>query len=51
VAISADGEKSGKTLEMRVTVRAASMWGWLGVGIIAVVIGGLGGLFTWLGRR
>jgi uncharacterized membrane protein len=51
VAISADGEKSNKTLEMRVTVRAAAMWGWVGVGIIAVVIGSLGGLFTWLGRR
>ena len=51
VAISADGEKSNKTLEMRVTVRAAATWGWVGVGIIAVVIGGLGGLFTWLGRR
>jgi len=36
---------------MRVTAHAPATWGWIGVGIIAAVIGGLGGLFTWLGRR
>jgi uncharacterized membrane protein len=51
VALTADGEKSSKTVEMRVTVLASTTWGWIGVGIIAVVIGGLGGLFAWLGRR
>ncbi len=51
VALSADGEKSNKTVEMRVTAQAPATWGWIGVGIIVVVIGGLGGLFTWLGRR
>lgn len=51
VALTADGEKASKTVEMRVTAHASSTWGWIGVGIIAVVIGGLGGLFTWLGRR
>lgn len=51
VAVSADGEKSNKTVELRVTAHVATTWGWVGIGIIAVVIGGLGGLFTWLGRR
>jgi len=51
VAVTADGEKSSKTLELRVTVYAPATWGWIGVGIIAAVIGGLGGLFAWLGRR
>lgn len=51
VALTADGEKSSKTLELRVTVYAPTTWGWIGIGIVAVVIGGLGGLFTWLGRR
>ena len=51
VALTADGEKSSKTVEMRVTAHASSAWGWIGVGIIVAVIGGLGGLFTWLGRR
>jgi uncharacterized membrane protein len=51
VSLTADGEKASKSVEMRVTAHASTTWGWIGVGIIAVVIGGLGGLFTWLGRR
>jgi uncharacterized membrane protein len=52
VAVTADGEKGAtKSMELRVTVQASSAWGWIGVGIIAAVIGGLGGLFAWLGRR
>jgi uncharacterized membrane protein len=52
VGLMADGEKgSNKTLELRVTVKAPTAWGWIGVGLIALVIGGMGGLFAWLGRR
>jgi uncharacterized membrane protein len=52
VGLSVDGEKgSSKTVEMRVTVKAPTAWGWIGVGLIALVIGGMGGLFAWLGRR
>ena len=52
VSLSADGEKgSSKSVELRVTVKAPTAWGWIGVGLIALVIGGMGGLFTWLGRR
>jgi uncharacterized membrane protein len=52
VGLMADGEKSSsKTVELRVTVKAPTAWGWIGVGLIAVVIGGMGGLFAWLGRR
>jgi uncharacterized membrane protein len=51
VGLTADGEKSSKTVELRVTVHASPVWGWLGLGLAAVVIGGLGGLFAWLGRR
>jgi uncharacterized membrane protein len=51
VGILADGEKANKTVEMRVTVSAPTAWGWIGVGLIALVIGGMGGLFVWLGRR
>jgi uncharacterized membrane protein len=52
VGLMVDGEKSSsKTVEMRVTVKAPTAWGWIGVGLIAVVIGGMGGLFAWLGRR
>jgi uncharacterized membrane protein len=52
VQLTVDGQQSSsKTVEMRVTAHASSRWGWIGVAIIAGVIGGLGGLFTWLGRR
>jgi uncharacterized membrane protein len=52
VGLMADGEKgSSKTIELRVTVKAPTAWGWIGVGLIASVIGGMGGLFAWLGRR
>lgn len=51
VGLTADAEKASKSLELRVTVHAPGTWGWIGVGMIAVVIGGLGGLFAWLGRR
>lgn len=51
VGISVDGEKASKAMELRTTVRASTAWGWIGIGIIVGVIVGLGGLFTWLGRR
>ncbi len=51
VGLSVDGEKASKTMELRTTVRASTAWGWIGIGIIVGVIVGLGGLFTWLGRR
>ncbi|MFQ5840631.1 MAG: NEW3 domain-containing protein [Candidatus Methylomirabilales bacterium] len=51
VGLRADGEKANKAVEMRVTVKASTAWAWIGVGIIAAVIGGMGGLFAWLGRR
>ena len=51
VTLTADGEKASKSVELRVTVSAPATWGWIGVGVIAAVIGGLGGLFAWFGRR
>ncbi|MFQ5841647.1 MAG: NEW3 domain-containing protein [Thermodesulfobacteriota bacterium] len=51
VGLNIDGEKDSKNMEMRVTVKASTTWGWIGIGIIVLVILGLGGLFTWLGRR
>jgi uncharacterized membrane protein len=51
VGVMVNGEKSDKTIEMRVTVKASTAWGWIGIGIIILVIVGLSGLFIWLGRR
>ena len=51
VAIRVDGEKSKESLELRTTVKASTAWGWLGIGIIVVVIAGLVALFIGMGRR
>ncbi|OGP91618.1 MAG: hypothetical protein A2156_15200 [Deltaproteobacteria bacterium RBG_16_48_10] len=51
VGVMVDGEKANKTIEFRVTVKASTAWGWIGIGVIIFVIAGLSGLFIWLGRR
>jgi len=51
VSVNVEGEKASKPIEFRTTVRASSAWGWIGIGIIVLVILGLTGLFRWLGRR
>ena len=51
VGVNVEGEKASKSIEFRTTVKASAAWGWIGIGIIVVVIGGLLGLFRWLGRR
>ena len=51
VGIMVNGEKADKTVEMRVTVKASSAWGWIGIGIILLVIAGLSFLFIKMGRR
>jgi uncharacterized membrane protein len=51
VGIMVNGEKADKTVEMRVTVKASSAWGWIGIGLILLVIAGLSFLFIKMGRR
>ncbi len=49
--LKANGEKVSKPIEFRITVKASSVFGWLGIAIIVLVIAGLAALFRWLGRR
>jgi len=51
VNIVADGDKAVKNLEFRVSVKASTTWGWIGLGIILIVIAGLMFMFRWIGRR
>jgi uncharacterized membrane protein len=51
VVLNVAGEKATKNLELRVTVKASTAWGWIGIGIIVFVMLGLVGLFMRLGRR
>jgi len=51
VNVQVEGEKSTENVEFRVTIKAASTWGWVGVGIIVLVVVGLAIIFRILGRR
>jgi uncharacterized membrane protein len=51
VGVNVEGEKSNKNLEFRVTVRASTAWGWIGIMIIVAVLAGLVSLFVRMGRR
>lgn len=51
IGVSAQGEKSNSDVEFRITVKASSTWGWIGVAIIVLVILGLAFTFRRLGRR
>lgn len=51
VSVKAQGEKGADNVELRVTVKASAAWGWIGVAIILLVIGGLAFVFRRLGRR
>jgi len=51
VTLNVKGEKSTDDVELRVTVKASTVWGWIGIGIILFVIAGLSVLFVYLGRR
>jgi uncharacterized membrane protein len=51
VGVNVEGEKNTKNLEFRVTVRASTAWGWIGLVIIVVVVAGLVFLFVRMGRR
>jgi len=51
ISVNVEGEKASKIMELRTTVKASAAWGWVGIGIIVLVIGGLFGIFRWLGRR
>jgi uncharacterized membrane protein len=49
--LKANGEKVSKPIEFRITVKASSIFGWIGIALIVLVIGALALLFRWLGRR
>jgi uncharacterized membrane protein len=51
VGLSVKGEKASRDVELRVTVKASALWGWVGIGTILFVIAALCALFVILGRR
>ncbi len=52
VNLEAKGDQqSSSSAEFRVTVKALAVWGWIGILLIVVVLGGLVVMFRFLGRR
>ncbi len=51
VGLNIKGEKATRDVELRVTVKASTFWGWVGIGTILFVIAALCTLFVILGRR
>ncbi|MBF0524560.1 MAG: hypothetical protein HQK56_05620 [Deltaproteobacteria bacterium] len=51
VAVTAQGEKATSDVELRVTVKASTIWGWIGLLLILAVVLGLALVFRYAGRR
>lgn len=51
VTLNAQGDHGNGSIEMRVTVLTPTVWGWIGIVIVLVVIAGLAVMFRVLGRR
>jgi uncharacterized membrane protein len=51
ITITAKGKQISQSLDIRVSVQTPTIWGWVGVGIIVVVIGGLVYIFMRFSRR
>lgn len=51
VVLTAAGDQDKRTIELRATVKVPTTWGWVGVGVIVVVIALLFGIFAKLKRR
>ena len=49
--LTANSPEVNKSVEFRVTVSTPTVWGWIGFGIVALVVIGLGIVFFRLGRR
>lgn len=51
VTVSASTPQVNKTADVRVTVETPTVWGWVGIAIVLIVLGGLYGIFKTFSRR
>lgn len=51
ISLKANSKEIRDNLELRVTLVTPTIWGWVGIGIVLLVIAGLALLFRQLGRR
>jgi len=51
LTVSSNSPDARSSIDFRVTVATPTLWGWIGAGIVAAVVLGLGMVFVRLGRR
>ncbi|MFQ5851073.1 MAG: NEW3 domain-containing protein [Candidatus Binatia bacterium] len=51
LTVTSNSPDVNKAIDFRVTVLTPTLWGWIGFGIVAAVVLGLGAVFVRLGRR
>jgi uncharacterized membrane protein len=51
ITLTSNSADANKSVDFRVTVATATLWGWIGAAIVAAVVMGLGIVFVRLGRR
>lgn len=51
IIVRASGTQASDNVEIRVSVKTSSLWGWVGIGIIVLVIAGLAVIFMRFSRR
>ncbi len=51
VSLRAIGREDQTDMVLRITVGSSTLWGWMGIGIVFVIIASLVGVFVRLGRR
>ena len=51
LTLTANSPESNKSSDFRVTVSTPTIWGWIGFGIVGLVVLGLAVVFFRLGRR
>jgi uncharacterized membrane protein len=51
IKLRSRNNEASSVADIRVTVEQSTIWGWLGLLLVIVVLASLGGLFWRLGRR
>lgn len=51
VSFTASTNEASRNAEFRVAVETPTVWGWVGVGLIVMVVAGVGATFRYYGRR
>lgn len=51
VSLKASNDQASESMDIRASTTAPTVWGFVGIAIIVIVVGGLGAVFVMMGRR